>query len=394
MYISDAHLSTVVLEILNKCLHRTLTETPPQESTSKQQPEQKETKDDETHGPSKNSLERAKKLHRFVEEGIERLNVIEASKKHFRIGSHRLENISFMSKMLSNPESLLNIYLKRKDYVLCKRIIQYFHLPTPRYTEVAVAEKLDEISSDIINSARITKNNNSKSRRNVIEDFGFVNELIAIREHGSQGVSSPEESHAVVSTSANATSLDPQLHAFYMIVDLAVSIAPTAARSKRLLSKSQDVLDSWLESKGGSSQTSNGNGAATLAKGLHAYFTNIVIRRYVKLIETKSEMAEEVGDELPPLWTLLKQVENMPMEPTILESHLSQIRSRDHVLDALKNVFGGDDETGGAQNIEHLIQSFIQQYSEQRTSADDFKDDVEPGGKRKEGQGPPESVGG
>jgi hypothetical protein len=56
-------------------------------------------------------------------------------------------------------------------------------------------------------------------------------------------------------------------------------------------------------------------------------------------------------------------------------------------LDALKNVFGGDDETGGAQNIEHLIQSFIQQYSEQRTSADDFKDDVEPGEEQEEGQG-------
>jgi len=29
---------------------------------------------------------------------------------------------------------------------------------------------------------------------------------------------------------------------------------------------------------------------------LHAYFTNIVLRRYVKLIDKKSEMAEELGD--------------------------------------------------------------------------------------------------
>jgi len=88
----------------------------------------------------------------------------------------------------------------------------------------------------------------------------------------------------------------------------------------------------------------------------------------VKLIDKKSEMAEEVGDVLPPLWTLLKQVENMPMEPTILESHLSQIRSRDHVLDALKNVFGATMGTQeGSQNIEALIQSFIRQYSNEES---------------------------
>ena len=103
MYISDAHLSTVVLEILNKCLHRTLTETPPQESTSKQQPEQKETKDDETRGPSKNSLERAKKLHRFVEEGIERLNVIEASKKEGLIISAFFKYSSAISVLFKFP---------------------------------------------------------------------------------------------------------------------------------------------------------------------------------------------------------------------------------------------------------------------------------------------------
>ena len=228
--------------------------------------------------------------------------VIETSNKHFRIGSHRLTTIDFMSRMLSNPESLLNICLKRKDYVLCKRIIHYFHLPAPRYTEVAVAEKLDEISAIVIGKNKRGKrynhqnsfhSTNKKLKEEKENDFHFLQELIDIRR--ASGENKHESMNEIVANTEGSVtasaSLDPELHAFYMTVDLAVSIAPTASHSRRLLSKGRDVLDQWLANSG------TGKGVVDpLARGLHAYFTNIVLRRYVKLIDKKSEMAEELGD--------------------------------------------------------------------------------------------------
>ena len=208
-----------------------------------------------------------------------------------------------MSRMLSNPESLLNICLKRKDYVLCKRIIHYFHLPEPRYTEVAVAEKLDEISAIVIggknkrgkryNHQNSFHSTNKKLKEEKENDFHFLQELIDIRR--ASGENKHESNEIVANSVANSVtasaSLDPELHAFYMTVDLAVSIAPTASHSRRLLSKGRDVLDQWLANSG------TGKGVVDpLARGLHAYFTNIVLRRYVKLIDKKSEMAEELGD--------------------------------------------------------------------------------------------------
>ena len=95
-----------------------------------------------------------------------------------------------------------------------------------------------------------------------------------------------------------------------------------------------------------------GSDGLTFEKGLHDYFSNLVIRRYGKLIDNeRNQMMKgnlsRSSEELPPLWTLLKQVENMPMEPTILESHLSNMRSRDHVLDSLKSVFDSNTTTYG-----------------------------------------------
>ena len=120
-----------------------------------------------------------------------------------------------------------------------------------------------------------------------------MQELIDIRR--ASGENKHESNDEIVANSVTgvtaSASLDPELHAFYMTVDLAVSIAPTASHSRRLLSKGRDVLDQWLANSG------IGKGVVDpLARGLHAYFTNIVLRRYVKLIDKKSEMAEELGD--------------------------------------------------------------------------------------------------
>ena len=75
VYISDAHLSTVVLELLNICLKKTIrTNNERQNNQNSQNNQNKETKKSNTQEMNDNSTERAKRLSQFVEEGLERVN--------------------------------------------------------------------------------------------------------------------------------------------------------------------------------------------------------------------------------------------------------------------------------------------------------------------------------
>ena len=69
VYISDAHLSTVVLELLNICLKKTI-----HTNNERQNNQNKEMKKSNTQEMNDNSTERAKRLSQFVEEGLERVN--------------------------------------------------------------------------------------------------------------------------------------------------------------------------------------------------------------------------------------------------------------------------------------------------------------------------------
>ena len=69
VYISDAHLSTVVLELLNICLKKTI-----RTNNERQNNQNKEMKKSNTQEMNDNSTERAKRLSQFVEEGLERVN--------------------------------------------------------------------------------------------------------------------------------------------------------------------------------------------------------------------------------------------------------------------------------------------------------------------------------
>ena len=74
------------------------------------------------------------------------------------------------------------------------------------------------------------------------------------------------------------------------------------------------------------------------------------------------------NSRLPPLWKLLKRVENMPIEPTILESHLSQMQSRVQALDNLRGVF--DNVRLGTRGkrsdfkMDKFLQSVLEQFSQ------------------------------
>ena len=79
-----------------------------------------------------------------------------------------------------------------------------------------------------------------------------MQELIDIRRASGENKHESDEivANSVANSVTASASLDPELHAFYMTVDLAVSIAPTASHSRRLLSKGRDVLDQWLANSG------------------------------------------------------------------------------------------------------------------------------------------------
>ena len=242
--------------------------------------------------------------------------------------------------------------------------------------------------ADVSGAAKTALGPKSNPNGDNVVETSFIQDLTRLRQmtHGERAGNIAKRPTTATTTSLRASAggdveaLDPHLHTFYMTVDLAVSVAPTAVHSQRLLSEAQVVLDKWLhldqtkELPLGES-TVSGTGHSnhqSFEKGLHDYFSNLVIRRYGKLIDNERNQMNEgqSSEELPPLWTLLKQVENMPMEPTILESHLSNMRSRDHVLDSLKSVFDSSSTTHGGDkddevSIDDVMNSFIRQFAKE-----------------------------
>ena len=75
---------------------------------------------------------------------MERVKVLELSKKHFKRSSSE-----FMKRMFASPQSLLNMCLKRSDYKSAKRVIKFFQIPNVRSNEVILAETLDDIAKDL-----------------------------------------------------------------------------------------------------------------------------------------------------------------------------------------------------------------------------------------------------
>eukprot|EP00946_MAST-07B_sp_MAST-7B-sp1_P004230 g4230.t1 len=251
-----------------------------------------------------------------------------------------------------------------------------------------------------VDAATGTEIGEAKVNGDDILEISFIDDLTKLRQ--SSLLKQTKKSGNLTKTDLGSSptfddlgyeALDPHLHTFYMTVDLAVSVAPTAVHSQRLLSEAQNVLDKWLYADKGYnvSMAANmtpktnipaevhkqlgGSDGLTFEKGLHDYFSNLVIRRYGKLIDNeRNQMMKgnlsRSSEELPPLWTLLKQVENMPMEPTILESHLSNMRSRDHVLDSLKSVFDSNTTTYGEDksnevSIDDVMTNFIRQFAKE-----------------------------
>ena len=129
------------------------------------------------------------------------------------------------------------------------------------------------------------------------------------------------------------------------------------------------MLHQWKkEAKRKEKSESKGN----FSTRLHSYFSRFVIKRYGKLIDNEKKVLAASGKgnnmNLPPLWKLLKRVENMPIEPTILESHLSQMQSRVQALDNLRGVF--DNVRLGTKGkkrdfkMDKFLESVLEQFSQ------------------------------
>lgn len=330
-YIASSSLLKLVLNALRQCL-----ETAMKEWVESDIPEDKDReKEYETTG------RRTKTLLQYVEEGVERVNVLEMSKKHFKRSRSQ-----FMRRMFASPQSLLNVCLKRSDYGSAKRMIEFFKIPNVRSNEVILAEALDHISADLSTTAPNATQVN----------LSFVKRLIDIRK----------DSYDSVKGMSPLKSLHYKLHAFYMTVDLAISAAPTIQQSHILLQHAQHLLHDWQK------ESLNDSRDEVFYAQLHTYFSVFVINRYGKLIDNEKKVIKASGknnnSRLPPLWKLLKRVENMPIEPTILESHLSQMQSRVQALDNLRGVF--DNVRLGTRGkrsdfkMDKFLQSVLEQFSQ------------------------------
>eukprot|EP00945_MAST-04E_sp_MAST-4E-sp1_P004972 g4972.t1 len=295
-------------------------------------------------------------LLQYVEDGIERVNVLKRSRGHFKRSSSQ-----FMKRMFATPQSLLNVCLKRSDYDLAKRIIKFFNIPQVRSNEVMLAETLDTIAIKLERS--------SPNLQNV--DMSFTSRLSKLCEDAA----------ATVGSTAN---LHNKLHAFYISIDLAISAAPTIRQSQVILKHAQTILQGWKQAWGANGQDSKkqGKGAKgpdpnsnqAFYKKLFQYFSTFVIKRYTKLINNQNKLVAAKGVNvkssapLPPLWKLLKRVENMPIEPTILESHLSQVQSRVQALDNLRAVFDrvriGAKGKASELKMESFLESVLEQFSQ------------------------------
>ena len=327
-----------------------------------------------------------------------------------------------MARMLAQPESLLNVCLKRSDYGMAKRIIRFFRLPTSRSTEVALAEELDTISR-AMSSDRFGGGEDGRPM-----ELAFINELDHIFQGGAeQGGEGGAHNHPAPSTTAvedetaskngtvdiadsnkddgkrkgegdgeaeaeaplavdlamwerlggkimmadvlptplhrhhpsiivaTATEVDTgaivattpstglgdlrreaslaaprashaRLYGFYMCVDLAICDAPTIIHSRDLLVKAQQLLTEWYASV---------DSSLAVERTLHSYFTQFVAtyQLVIDSYQTRQPMKP------PPLSALLSNIETMPMEPNLLESHLSRMQSKMQALSALRSVF-------------------------------------------------------
>ena len=116
-YIANSNLLKVVLHALKQCLETAKEEwrnTAPLEDMGRHK--------DKEYG---RTGDRIKTLLQYVEEGMERVKVLELSEKHFKRSSSE-----FMKRMFASPQSLLNMCLKRSDYKSAKRVIKFFKFQT------------------------------------------------------------------------------------------------------------------------------------------------------------------------------------------------------------------------------------------------------------------------
>ena len=346
LYIASAGMLKILLSILKDCL----------EDTKEKLNDKQVVEGDEWT----RSFARTERLLQYVEEGVERVVVLEASENHFKRSSSQ-----FMKRMFATPQSLLNVCLKRSDYVLAKRMIDFFKIANARSNEVILAETLDRIAASL----------SALGKDVATVDTSFTKTLLEICTRGASGTTAPGVND--ISASVSSQTLSGQLHAFYMTVDLAVSAAPTIRQSHVLLKHAQTLLQTWRDDW---MRRANAPGAmledvqSKLFLGhLFKYFSTFIINRYGKLIKNENKLAAASGvsnPTLPPLWKLLKQVENMPIdaEHTILESHLSQVQSRVQALDNLRAVFDrvriGAKGKASELKMESFLESVLEQFSQ------------------------------
>lgn len=215
--------------------------------------------------------------------------------------SRSLEPCVFIPRMLADPETLLHRSLKMNDERLSDRILAYFQMPHSSQLNVLIAKKFTELRQLLSCLSPATE---VESVPQVIDNqlADHVKELSALVAQSCVHDDLPVLSH-----------LTAPLLAFYTLVDLAVSAAPSAELSVRLL-------------RNGSARLEGGSNVLPITDSLSSALQNWISRLLV-LVEARTEFKGHAS-----LASIILDIETLPSEPALLKSHLNRLHSQRHAI--------------------------------------------------------------
>jgi hypothetical protein len=241
-----------------------------------------------------------------------------------------LQPSTFVPRMLSGPVTLLHRSLKMNDYLLSRRLLQYF--PALRggacESTVQIAERFKDLRRRLV-SGGIGVDAEEMLSDELLDaqlgegfETGLLQLVSAIRiaEAPSAVIDIVHEAHEEV---VLLSSLSRPLLSFYVLVDLAVSAAPFAQMSTHLLKKAALYLKS--------EDMPNVANPSLLpdSDSVLNFFLKFMSRLSV-LVEVRPEFKGRAS-----LASIILGIETLPSEPALLKSHLNRLHSQRHAIMSL-----------------------------------------------------------
>jgi hypothetical protein len=242
-----------------------------------------------------------------------------------------LQPSTFVPRMLSGPVTLLHRSLKMNDYLLSRRLLQYF--PPLRggacESTVRIAEQFKDLRHNLV-SVGIGHDGEEVLNDELLEaqlgdcfESNLMQLVSAIRTVEAPTTNIDSLREETREEEVLLSSLSGPLLAFYVLVDLAISAAPFAQMSTHLLKKAELFLRS---------KDMPNVGSANLlpdSESLLSFFVKYIARLNV-LVEVRPEFKGRAS-----LASIILGIETLPSEPALLKSHLNRLHSQRHAIMSL-----------------------------------------------------------